>query len=73
MNRFNVWSLSSFLISFIVIVPIITVSVSFFEETSNYYQILKDKTIFFDDKKIAKKILFDKLNSSFLDLKIKSK
>ena len=42
MNRFNVWSLSSFLISFIVIVPIITVSVSFFEETSNYYQILKD-------------------------------
>ena len=42
MNRLNVWSLSSFLISFIVIVPIITVSVSFFEETSNYYQILKD-------------------------------
>ena len=42
MNKFNVWSLSSVLISFVVIIPIITVSVSFFEETSNYYQILKD-------------------------------
>ena len=42
MNKFNVWSFSSFLISFVVIIPILTVSVSFFEETSNYYQILKD-------------------------------
>ena len=42
MNKFNVWSFSSFAISFIVIIPILTVSVSFFEETSNYYQILKD-------------------------------
>ena len=42
MNKFNVWSLSSFVISFVVIIPIFTVSVSFFEETSNYYQILKD-------------------------------
>ena len=42
MNKFNVWSLSSFIISFVVIIPILTVSVSFFEETSNYYQILKD-------------------------------
>ena len=42
MNKFNVWSLSSFVISFVVIIPILTVSVSFFEETSNYYQILKD-------------------------------
>mgnify|MGYP003322598991 CR=1 FL=1 len=42
MNKFNVWSLSSFLISLVVIIPILTVSVSFFEETSNYYQILKD-------------------------------
>ena len=42
MNKFNFWSLSSFVISFIVIIPILTVSVSFFEETSNYYQILKD-------------------------------
>ena len=42
MNKFNVWSLSSFLISFIVIIPILTVSLSFFEETSNYYKILKN-------------------------------
>ena len=42
MNKFNVWSFSSFVISFVVIIPILTVSVSFFEETSNYYQILKD-------------------------------
>ena len=42
MNKFNVWSLSSFVISFVVIIPILTVSVSFFEETSNYYQILKE-------------------------------
>ena len=42
MNKLNVWSLSSFLISLIVIIPILTVSVSFFEEKSNYYQILKD-------------------------------
>ena len=42
MNKLNVWSLSSFLISLIVIIPILTVSVSFFEERSSYYQILKD-------------------------------
>ena len=42
MNKLNVWSLSSFLISLVVIIPILTVSISFFEEKSNYYQILKD-------------------------------
>ena len=42
MNKLNVWSLSSFLISLVVIIPVLTVSVSFFEERSNYYQILKD-------------------------------
>ena len=46
MNKFNFWYFSSFLISFIVIIPILTVSVSFFEETSNYYQILKDTFLF---------------------------
>ena len=46
MNKFNVWSLSSFLISFVVIIPILTVSVSFFEETGNYYQILKNTFLF---------------------------
>ena len=40
--KFNSWYLSSFLISFIVLIPIITVFTSFFENTSNYYEILKD-------------------------------
>tara|TARA_Y100000768_G_scaffold387246_1_gene377931 strand:+ start:36 stop:1655 length:1620 start_codon:yes stop_codon:yes gene_type:complete len=40
--KFNGWYLSSFLISFIVLIPIATVFTSFFENTSNYYEILKD-------------------------------
>ena len=40
--KFNSWHLSSFLISFVVLIPIITVFTSFFENTSNYYEILKD-------------------------------
>ena len=40
--KFNSWYLSSFLISFIVLIPIATVFTSFFENTSNYYEILKD-------------------------------
>ena len=42
MKQINVWHISSFLISFVVIIPILTVAVSFFEETSNYYEILKE-------------------------------
>ena len=40
--RINFWYISSFLISFFVIIPILTVFSSFFENTSNYYQVLKD-------------------------------
>ena len=40
--KFNSWYLSSFLISLIVIIPIVTVFTSFFESTSNYYEILKN-------------------------------
>ena len=40
--KFNSWYLSSFLISFVVLIPIITVFSSFFESTSNYYEILKN-------------------------------
>ena len=40
--KFNSWFLSSFLISFLVLIPIITVFTSFFENTSNYYEILKN-------------------------------
>ena len=40
--RISFWHISSFLISLFVIIPIITVFSSFFEDTSNYYQVLKD-------------------------------
>ena len=39
---FNIWFLSSLLVSLLVIIPIATVSFSFFEETSRYFEILKD-------------------------------
>ena len=44
--KFNLWFLSSILISTLVIIPILTVSVSFFEETSRYFEILKDTFLF---------------------------
>ena len=40
--KFNSWFVSSLLISFIVLIPVITVFASFFETTSNYYEILKN-------------------------------
>ena len=40
--RINFWYISSLLISLFVIIPILTVFSSFFDNTSNYYQILKD-------------------------------
>ena len=46
-NKFNIWFLSSFLVSLLVIIPILTVSISFFEETSQYFDILK-KTFLFE-------------------------
>ena len=39
--RINAWYLSSFLISLIVAIPIVTVFTSFFEDTTNYFEILK--------------------------------
>ena len=47
LGRFNIWYLSSFVISFIVIIPIITVFTSFFEDTSQYFELLK-KTFFIE-------------------------
>jgi len=44
--KFNSWFFSSFLISFIVLIPVITVFASFFESTSNYYEILKNTFLF---------------------------
>ena len=40
-SKINIWYVSSFLISIAVAIPIITVFASFFEDTSNYFEILK--------------------------------
>ena len=40
--RISFLHISSFLISLFVIIPLLTVFSSFFEDTSNYYQVLKD-------------------------------
>ena len=45
--RINFWQISSFFISIFVIIPILTVFSSFFENTSNYFEILK-QTFFFE-------------------------
>ena len=42
----NIWLLTSLVISIGVLIPILTVFFSFFEETSNYYEILKDTFLF---------------------------
>ena len=41
LKKLNWWFILSLLVSIGVLIPIITVSISFFEDTSNYYQILK--------------------------------
>jgi len=41
MKKVDIWYISSFLISFLVAIPILTVFSSFFENTSNYFEILK--------------------------------
>ena len=42
MHKFiNIWFLSSLLVSIFVIIPILTVFSSFFDNTSNYYELLK--------------------------------
>jgi len=45
-KKINVWYLSSFIISIIVAIPIITVFTSFFETTSNYSAILKNTFLY---------------------------
>jgi len=46
LRNLNIWFLSSLLISFIVIIPILTVFSSFFENTSNYFEVLKNTFLF---------------------------
>jgi len=38
----NIWYLSSFIISIIVLIPILTVFSSFFEDTTNYFEVLRE-------------------------------
>ena len=45
-KKLNFWYISSFLISFVVAIPIITVFSSFFETTSNYTSILKETFLY---------------------------
>ena len=45
-KKINIWYLSSFLISIVVAIPIITVFSSFFETTSNYSFILKNTFLY---------------------------
>ena len=46
LKRVNIWYLSSFLISIVVAIPIVTVFSSFFETTSSYTSILKDTFLY---------------------------
>ena len=45
-KNLNIWFISSLLVSIAVLIPIFTVFFSFFEETSNYYEILKETFLF---------------------------
>ena len=44
--RINTWYISSFIISLVVAIPIITVSLSFLEDTTNYFEILKNTFLY---------------------------
>jgi len=46
MKKYNFWFFSSFTIALIVALPIFTVFFSFFSETSNYFQVLKNTFLF---------------------------
>ena len=68
--RINFWYLSSIIVSLTVLIPILTVFSSFFQDTSNYFEILKE-TFFleyiFNSIKIIKTIYTDYKNmTSFL-------
>ena len=46
-GKLSIWYFTSFVISLVVVIPIITVFTSFFEDTSQYFEILK-KTFFLE-------------------------
>ena len=45
-NKLNIWFFCSLIISLFVIIPILTVAISFFEDTSRYFDILKQTFLF---------------------------
>ena len=46
-GKLSIWYFTSFVISLVVVIPILTVFTSFFEDTSQYFEILK-KTFFLE-------------------------
>ncbi len=46
MTKYNVWFFSSLIVALIVALPSITVFFSFFNETSNYFTVLKNTFLF---------------------------
>ena len=46
MTKYNLWFFSSLIIALIVSLPILTVFFSFFQETSNYFSILRNTFLF---------------------------
>ena len=45
-RKINIWYISSFIISIAVAIPILTICAGFFENTSDYYSILKETFLF---------------------------
>ena len=46
MTKYNIWFFGSLIVASVVAMPIITVFLSFFSETSNYFFVLKDTFLF---------------------------
>ena len=46
MTKYNIWFFGSLIVAAVVAMPIITVFLSFFSETSNYFFVLKDTFLF---------------------------
>ena len=46
MTKYNIWFFSSIIVALIVALPIITVFLSFFSETSSYYSVLKNTFLY---------------------------
>ncbi len=46
MTKYNIWFFSSLIIALVVALPVLTVFLSFFSETSNYYSVLKSTFLY---------------------------